>query len=141
MEQEIIDLARSAGATVVTLMATDGWQRARDGIARLWNRVQPERTDSIVGEIETTRDDLLLARQAGDNETERELSDEWAGRLRRMLVADPHAVAALRDLLSDLEEALPKGGNVAGNDINMRAHAHGSARVYQAGRDQHITER
>ncbi|MGO4418866.1 hypothetical protein AB4Z54_08920 [Streptomyces sp. MCAF7] len=144
MEPQLADLARTAGSTVVTLMATDAWQRARERIVALWRRAQPDRADGIDGELETTRDDLLAARDADDlenEETRRELSEEWAGRMRRFLAAHPEVVEELRGILDELSPALPGNDQAMNTTIQMRAEASGSGRVYQAGRDQHITER
>lgn len=134
----MVELARVAGTAVVTLMATDAWERTRDGVVALWRRVSPSRAESIEGELETTRDDLLVARENGDELTEGELREEWAGRLRRLLREQPDVAEELRRILDELApeelESAPVG-------IQMRAEASGSGRVYQAGRDQHITER
>ncbi|MGY0060441.1 hypothetical protein ACWY4P_28515 [Streptomyces sp. LZ34] len=145
MEPQIADLARTAGSTVVALMATDAWQRARERIVALWRRAQPDRADGIDGELETTHDDLLAARDAEDDsegeQTQRELSEEWAGRMRRFLAAHPEVVDELRRILDELSPALPGNDQAMNTTIRMRAEAFGSGRVYQAGRDQHITER
>jgi hypothetical protein len=138
MEPELIDLARSAGSTVVTLMATDAWERARDGVVALWRRVSPSRADGVEEELEASRGDLLTARGNGDDLTEQELRDEWTGRVRRLLRERPEVASELRQILTDLDPELK--GSVP-RTLQMRAEASGSGRVYQAGRDQHITER
>ena len=56
--------------------------------------------------------------------------------VRRLLVARPAAVQELRALLDQLD---PDGS--AARQITQHATASGQARVYQAGRDQHIAER
>lgn len=137
MEAEMMDLARTAGTAVVTLMATDAWERTREGVVALWRRVSPSRAEGVEGELEAARDDLLLARENGDTLVERELCEEWAGRLRRLLRDRPDVAVELRRILVDLypdEQAQTRS-------VQMRAEASGSGRVYQAGRDQHITER
>lgn len=141
MQPEIVDLARSAGTTVVALMATDAWQRVRDSLATLWNRSQPNRTDGIIGELESTREDILAARESGDPETELELTEEWSGRVRRLLANDPSAVEELRRILDELATAEPVTGAQVHTTIHLQARAEGESRVYQAGRDQHIAER
>ncbi|WP_319691344.1 hypothetical protein [Streptomyces sp. ME19-01-6] len=122
MEPQIADLARTAGSTVVALMATDAWQRARERIVALWRQAQPDRADGIDGELETTHDDLLAARDAEDGsegeQTQRELSEEWAGRMRRFLAAHPEVVEELRRILDELSPALP------GNDQAMNTTIH-----------------
>lgn len=139
MDPEIAALAGTAGTTVVTLMVTNAWESARDGMVTLWRRFQPARAESIGEELEAGRADLLLAREAGDADSEAELTAEWQGRLRRLLLARPEAADALRQVLDELNPS--SSGEPAVQRIRLQAQASGSARVYQAGRDQHITER
>lgn len=136
MEPEVALLAQSAGTTVVALMATDAWQHLRDGITRLWRRAQPERADTVAAELEAGREDVLAAVAADDRQTLDELRLQWQGAVRRLLVAHPSAVQELRALLDHLD---PEGS--AARQITQHATASGEGRVYQAGRDQHITER
>jgi hypothetical protein len=140
VDPEVVELARTAGTTVVTLMATDTWTRTRDGLVSLWRRIHPERADAIAAELDSSRSDLLTAQTTGDQQSENELRAEWQGRMRRLLAADPAAVVALRQLLDELsaEQAQAEAQHVP---IQMNAVASGHSRVYQAGRDQHITER
>ncbi|MEW2621983.1 hypothetical protein [Streptomyces sp. NPDC048106] len=136
MDPELTSLAQSAGTTLVTLMATDAWHRTRDGLTRLWRRVQPERAETVAAELEAGREDVLAAMVTNDQETLNELRLQWQGLVRRLLVARPAAAGELRALLDELD---PDG--TAGRPVTQRATASGHARVYQAGRDQHIAER
>ena len=136
MDAEVALLAQSAGTTLVALMATDAWHRARDGITQLWRRTQPERDESVAAELEAGREDVLAAAAADDQQTLEELRLQWQGAVRRLLVARPDAVAERRALLDQLDP----DGSVA-RQITQHATASGQARVYQAGRDQHIAER
>ncbi|MFE5907651.1 hypothetical protein ACFQ6B_00935 [Streptomyces wedmorensis] len=138
MEAQLVELARAAGAAVVTLMATDAWERTRDGVVALWRRASPSRADAVEGELEATRDDLLAAREGGDDLTEQELREEWVGRLRRLLREQPEVAEEMRRILTELA---PEPEEAGARMVQMRAEASGSGRVYQAGRDQHITER
>ncbi|MEU6771492.1 hypothetical protein [Streptomyces sp. NPDC046759] len=136
MEPEIAALAGTAGTTVVTLMATDAWQRVREGFVALWRRGQAERADVVAAELDATREDLLAASAAGDQHIEGELQAEWQGRIRRFLTTRPEAVEDLRRLLDEFvssPETTPA--------VTQHATASGHARIYQAGRDQHISER
>ncbi|MFG2431637.1 hypothetical protein [Streptomyces sp. NPDC048590] len=137
MDAQLIELARTAGASVVTLMATDAWERTRDGLVSLFRRTDPSRAEGVQGELDAARDDLLSARDTGDELTEGELRDAWTGRMRRLLVERPDIAEDLRALLSELDP----GAKDAPQGVHLRAEASGSGRVYQAGRDQHITER
>ncbi|MEU3147610.1 MULTISPECIES: hypothetical protein [unclassified Streptomyces] len=136
MEAEVALLAQSAGTTLVALMATDAWRHARDGITRLWRRTQPERAETVTAEWEAGREDALAAVAADDRETLDELRLQWQGTVRRLLVARPAAIEELRALLDQLDP-----GGSAARQITQHATASGQARVYQAGRDQHIAER
>ncbi|MFE6665103.1 hypothetical protein ACFVFH_16285 [Streptomyces sp. NPDC057697] len=135
-----MDLARTAGATLVGAMATDTWNYARDGFVALWRRVHPERAETLGAELEAGRADLLAARENGDELSETELRAEWQGRVRRLLVDRPDIAAALRELLDELNPA-PSGRSADVGEVRMTARSTGKGRVYQAGRDQHITER
>ncbi|WP_330349960.1 hypothetical protein [Streptomyces sp. NBC_00582] len=136
MDSEVTVLAQSAGTTLVALMATDAWHRVRDGVTQLWRRTQPERAETVAAELEAGREDVLAAAAADDQETMDELRLQWQGMVRRLLVARPAAVEELRALLDRLD---PDGATV--RQISQQATASGQARVYQAGRDQHIAER
>ncbi|MFD3514156.1 hypothetical protein [Streptomyces sp. NPDC058657] len=138
MDPQIAALAGTAGTTLVTLMATDAWQRTRDGVTALWRRVHPERADAVAGELDHTREQLLVAREGGDTETEGELRADWQGRVRRLLRDDPGIVADLRALLDELApEAAKESGST---HVEMHGHATGNGQVFQAGRDQTVNK-
>jgi hypothetical protein len=117
-------------------MATDAWQATREGIIQLWRRMQPQRTDMVTAELEAGQAEVLAAVAVDDQEVLSDLRNEWQGRFRRLLVARPEAAAELRRLL----DVLSPEGPAAAPAVAQRAHASGHARVYQAGRDQHIAE-
>ncbi|WP_173095233.1 hypothetical protein [Actinomadura verrucosospora] len=134
-------LVMAAGTALVTAIATDGWQQARAGAVALWRRVHPERVPAIEAELEEVRGEVLAARDAGDREAEDRLADEWRHRLARLVAADPAAAAEIRRVLDEVwSPLLPEQERERVQNITMRAEASGHGRVYQAGRDQHITE-
>lgn len=137
MDPQIVDLARTAGTTVVALMATHAWEAARDQVVTLWRRFQPERADGVEEELEASRDELLGAGET-DGQVETDVAAEWQARVRRLLANRPEAVPELRQVLDELTARLPESQRPAVGHITMRAEASGSGRVYQAGRDQHI---
>ncbi|MFI0483486.1 hypothetical protein [Actinomadura sp. 9N215] len=133
-------LVMAAGTALVTAIATDGWQQARAGAAALWRRVQPERAAVIEAELEEVRGEVLAARQAGDRQAEEHLADEWRRRLARLVAADPAAGAEIQEVLDQVwKPLLTEEEQARVQHITMHATASGDARVYQAGRDQHIT--
>jgi hypothetical protein len=137
MDPEITSLAQGGGAALVTLMATDAWQGAREGFVQLWRRLQPHRAGAVAAELDAVQAEVVAAVVADDQEVLSEVRAEWQGRLRRLLIAQPEAAAELRRLL---DEIAPRASG-APSATTQRAIASGDARVYQAGRDQHITER
>ncbi|WNO64006.1 hypothetical protein RPQ02_09470 [Streptomyces sp. AM2-3-1] len=136
MDPEMASLAGTAGATLVTLLTTEAWQRARDGITSLWRRAEPGRAEGISAELDVTRTDLLAAQADGDLESRDELGTEWQGRIRRLLVTHPEEAEALRTLINELQPLAP-----ALTSVSQHATASGHARVYQAGRDQNFNQR
>jgi hypothetical protein len=136
VQPELTSVAQSAGTTVVTLMTTDIWQRAREGITRLWQRIQPHRAELVSAELDASREDALTATANDDQVMLGELRSHWEGQVRRLLLAHPEAIEELRRLLDELAPATPPQ-----HVVTQHATATGRARVYQAGRDQHITGR
>lgn len=136
-------LASTAGTTVVTLLTTDAWERAKTAVATLWGRACPDRVETVEAELLETRE-LLLA--TTDDETgagapgRDEGIAEWRGKFRRLLMAQPEFAQEVRRILDEeLIPALPASAPAA--PIVFHANPTGNARVYQAGRDQNFHER
>ncbi|HEX5565738.1 MAG TPA: hypothetical protein VFY14_02170 [Streptomyces sp.] len=129
----------TAGGALVSAMATDGWQHARDAVLTWWRRHRLERAEDIGSELEKLRSQVLTAREAADQETEQALAGAWRLRLQQLLEEDPALAAELRRLLEEhLDPALPPDEQPRSQTVTMRAEARDSARVYMAGRDQRI---
>ncbi|WP_069743875.1 hypothetical protein [Streptomyces sp. EN23] len=137
MDPQIVTVAGAAGTAIVSAMATDGWQRARDGVVALWQRFRPESAEAIHEDFEENRRVLVNALQAGDEHARAALVAAWNGYLLGLLVAQPHAIDALRQLNAVLEQQKTSGSRPS---LNMTAHASGNGQVFQAGRDQKITQ-
>ena len=107
-------------------MATDAWQRTREGFTILWQRIQPQRAEIIAAELESSREEVLRALTADDQEILSELRSQWQGALRRLLITQPGAVDELRELLDELSpddaaDVLP-GRHTARHCVRKRAH-------------------
>ena len=134
-------LVAAAATAVVTAMATDGWQQARTAVVALWRRVHPERAPAIEADLEETRAEIISARRAGDAQAEQDLTGDWQRRLRRLLAADPRLADELRRILQDdLAAPPPTVTQSRDGGVTMTATVSGHGRVFQAARDQHITE-
>ncbi|MFC7382970.1 hypothetical protein [Sphaerisporangium rhizosphaerae] len=131
----------AAGTALVTAMATDAWEQARKAAVALWRRTRPDEADSVAGELAEVRAQVIAARREGDAETERALAGSWQIRLQRLLRADPDLAAELRRVLAEeLSPAATGDGASRAATVTMDATANDHGRVYQAARDQHITE-
>ena len=137
MQPEFSLFTQTAGTTVVTLMTTEIWQRLNERLTQLWRRFQPAQADGVAAGFEADRREALMAVESDDEETLDELRAQWRGRIRRLLVADPSAREELSRLLDELAP-LPES---EASGVVQHAKATGSARIYQAGRDQHVTDR
>ncbi|WP_251072648.1 hypothetical protein [Streptomyces sp. ISL-43] len=132
----------AAGTALVGAMATDGWQQARAATVALWRRVHPDSADPMGAELDALRARVLAAREEEDEDTERALAGTWRLHLQQLLRADPDAglSAELRRLLDEhLAPLLAADERSRVGSIVMTAEAHDNARVFMAGRDQHIT--
>ncbi|MFJ2740537.1 hypothetical protein ACIO3O_12790 [Streptomyces sp. NPDC087440] len=138
MDPQIVAIAGTAGTAIVTAMATDSWERAREGVVTVWRRFRPEAADTVVQDFDSARDTLADALRDEDHQTESALVSAWQGHALSLLLAQPGAAEAIRELSDVLcaeaaREDRPR--------ISLHASATGHGRIYQAGRDQQITER
>ncbi|HEY5835163.1 tetratricopeptide repeat protein [Streptomyces sp.] len=130
MDPEVTSLVQGAGATLVALMATGAWQRARDGITQLWQRVQPHGAEAVGAELQASREDALAAQASGDHETLSELRAQWQGRFRRLLAAEPEAAAELRRLLDELDPS----GSAAAPVVVLASRSRTGRALFRLGR-------
>lgn len=132
----------AAGTALVTAMATDGWQAARDGAVTLWRKVRPEQADAVEAELVEVREQVLEARRDSDPDTEQALAGSWQVRLQQLLRADPSLAGEIKRVLDEvLTPALEPADQARIGSWVMKAKASGHGRVYQAGRDQTIHEK
>jgi len=132
----------AAGTALVGAMATDAWERARESMLVWWGRARPEQVPAVDAQLVELREAVSAAQERGDADTPAALVTDWQGRLHEVLRGNPALAAELRGVLDrDLAPVLDAGDRRRVDRLVMNAKASGDARVYQAGRDQHITER
>jgi len=134
----------AAATAVVSAMATDGWQQVCSAVGRLWRQVHPERAATVEGELADVRTEILAARATGAYENVEDFATDWARRIQRLLAAGKSVGVDLEVELQHLldHELIPllsPAGQENITKITMKARASGQARIFQAGRDQHIT--
>ncbi|WP_030755552.1 hypothetical protein [Streptomyces sp. NRRL F-5135] len=99
MEAELAALSASGATTVVSLMATDGWNIVRSRVAALLRRDGRTREDRVEDELEAECREVAAARAGADTAAVADLEAVWRARFRRLLSEDPAAVTVLRDLI------------------------------------------
>ena len=121
-------LVLAAASAVVTAMATDGWQQAREAVVKLWRRSRPGHVPAIETDLDETRAEVIAARIAGDRASEEGLVADWERKLRRLLDADPALGIELRRVLDEELAPLLSAGEQARlvNVQNITASAPGA---------------
>jgi len=100
-------LAGAGGAALVGAAATDAWQFARAGFARLLGRGDARRRELAETRLDATAADLERAGDAGRDEMRQVLLSAWQTRLADLLSENPDAADALRALTEQITAALP----------------------------------
>ncbi|WP_406337645.1 hypothetical protein [Streptomyces sp. NBC_00649] len=114
MEAELMALAATGATALVQQMAVDSWGHVRDRVALFFARRGGSEEDVIMGELETSRGELVVAMEAGDEQAASDVQAVWRTRLRRTLLADPAAALELQAILNDLA---PQRGNQQVADV------------------------
>jgi len=130
VDAEIAALISSGATTLIGLMATDAWTRAKGAASSLFAKSSPQEREQIEVELDQTRAQLLEARESGDVELETELESEWRSRLRRAVSADSELIAELDDFVREYGSERPAAD--AGT-VKITGNARGKARIYQQG--------
>lgn len=98
-------LAASGGRALVGAMATDAWQAARNGMAKLFSRQGPHRQAAVQAQLDGN---VALVERASDPGLAREgLVPLWHMELTRLLEEHPAAEAELEELITQMRDALP----------------------------------
>lgn len=127
----------AAASVLVHAMSTDAWQQAQAAMVELWRRVAPDQGEAIHAELTQTRVDVLASRESGDDAAEADLTAEWRLRIERLLSREPALADELRAFADGVGALLPDAQ--ARPDVTVEARESGRGRIYQAGRDMHIT--
>jgi len=140
MELDIAALAASAATALVQMMTSDAWEQAKASVLSLWRRTRPTKAESVGAELDAARLKLLAAERAHGGRQEPGLINQWAARVRDLVAAESLAATVLLDLAEALHRYGARPEMAPAVSVEMRAKASGHGRVFQAGRDQKITE-
>jgi acyl-homoserine lactone acylase PvdQ len=143
MDPELMTLASAGGTALVTLIATDAWEKGKAVAGRLWARRHPERAEVIEGEVVETRETLLAARaEDGDRAEiiEQQLATEWTSRLWRLVAADDALRDDLRAAVEELTAALGEQDRTRIDSITITAtnSGEGTMNVLGQGRQTNL---
>lgn len=137
MDPDVTGLAMSGATVLVQQMVGDGWVQVRDRLARFLTRgSQAGNADAgedhalrgLQRELDTSRTELLAARDTGDEDAMADVQAEWRSRLRRALRANPELAAELTTLVDEFTPQRQHGNTY--NTINGGVY---HAPVIQAG--------
>ncbi|WP_121746463.1 hypothetical protein [Streptomyces sp. E2N166] len=140
MDPYLLTLAGTAGTSLVALLVGEGWQQTRDGVVTVWRRFRPQAAEEVERELEASRTAALDAADTDGSDPAGRLEGQWVGRFAALLGEHPEAADELRDLVEGWQRQASDGQRIDGG-VRLEARAQDNARVYQAARDQHITER
>jgi hypothetical protein len=121
MDSELAALSSAAATTLVALMTTDSWKRAKEAFVGLWRRRHPRQGEAVEADLTAAQLDVAAARQIGDKDAEAEITGEWQSRLRRLVGADERLQDELGLLVEQLRPMLPDAGQPG--SVVMRARA------------------
>jgi hypothetical protein len=134
LAEALVALAALAGNTVVSAAATDAWESARKGFARLLGRGDQGKTRLAEERLAETCDRLTQTADEDAGQTRAALEAQWVTRMRDLLEEDPGAEADLRALVEEIQAQLPAGvvsaadhAVAAGRDVNISADRGGIA--------------
>ncbi|MET7570420.1 NB-ARC domain-containing protein [Streptomyces sp. NPDC005492] len=100
VEAELAALAVSGATTLVGLMVSESWERAKAGVARVLGRRASG--GSAEEELRLSSEELARARAAGDEGAEEAARARWRQRLETLFREDPGAAEELGRLLADV---------------------------------------
>lgn len=106
--EELEQLAKAGSIVLVGAMATEAFDVARSGIARLFRRFRPDKHDAVaerLGEDGELVDETVDDERAG---VRAQLAPSWELRLRRLLEEHADAGPDLRELVARIASATPE---------------------------------
>ncbi|MEU1222127.1 hypothetical protein [Streptomyces microflavus] len=131
MDPALIAIATASANALVTLMTTDLWERAKEGVARALRRTTEADPEAL---LEGSRTELGQASARGDSEeTVAEMQQMWRGKFRRLLAEHPEAADDLLFLKELRKEIDNDGENGESTTISQSATSYDSSRIYQMG--------
>lgn len=105
MNDELTVLAETGAAALVTAMATELWQGARDAVVGLFRRDAGGEPEAIEAQLD--RNAALVAESAEPDDVRRTLFRLWTLELAALLRRDPSSMEPVARLAAAVEDELP----------------------------------
>lgn len=128
LAETLMSLAQLAGLTVVAAAVTDTWETARRGTARLLGRGDSRKAQLAEQRLDETREQLDGLEGSDLEQASATLAMQWTTRLADLLEENPEVETELRDLVKEIQAALPEGAAsatdhsiAAGRDVKISA--------------------
>ncbi|GIJ66616.1 hypothetical protein Voc01_015330 [Virgisporangium ochraceum] len=131
-------LAATGAAALVGAAATDAWQSARAGFARLFGRGETGRQELAERRLDVVEAEIVEAAPDERDAVRQRHSAVWQTRLADLVEEHPELADELRALVADVTGQLPAGQR-QWVQTNV-ARDHGTVFAVQGG-DLHVTDR
>ncbi|WP_241827140.1 NB-ARC domain-containing protein [Streptomyces graminilatus] len=134
MEAELATLAASAATTLVGLIVSESWERAKGGVVRFFGRRASG--EPAEDELRAEREELDRARSTGDSQAQERVHEHLRQRLAGIFRTDPRAAEELAQLLTALApDASSTFVNLVSGGVNhgpvfQGSHIHGGVAFY-----------
>lgn len=103
----VMQLVTSAATTLVGAVATDAWQAARAGFARLLGRGDQAAEASAARRLDELEGDVVAVDLEQRAQVRQQLVSDWRVRLRDLLQDHPELAEPLRELRDEVQVQLP----------------------------------
>ncbi|MEW2293180.1 NB-ARC domain-containing protein [Streptomyces sp. NPDC006743] len=131
MEAELAALAASGATTLVGLMVSESWERAKSGLAAFFGRRGARRSGTAENDLGAARAELERARAAGDTSAQAAVQARLRQHLEAVFRQDAGAAEELARLLSELAPEASHTfvhlvtGEVNNGPVFQGSHIHG----------------
>jgi hypothetical protein len=140
LTETLIALAAAGGTALVEAAATDAWNTAKGGVARLFGR-DKQQVEILEARLEDTRTQLTAVPAPQLDQLRRRQTQAWTTRLEDLLDEQPDAAGRLQELLDELAQHPAMSGTATavgtrsvavGGNVDVRAEG-GSAAALTMG--------
>ncbi|MCQ8771138.1 hypothetical protein [Streptomyces telluris] len=137
MDSELAAIAATGATTLVSLMVTDSWTRARELVGRFLSRTGSDA--AAIADLDNARTQLLAAEAAEDEQAASDVRTHWHARLQPLLEAGSLTSDDLRVLLTSLQQLAATSATRQGTVHNSVNGGVQHSPVIQSGRITGLT--